>query len=110
MGRSEWRERYAIATFAKEALTAIEVAGLAASGAPPVIVAHSFGGFPTLYVCAEHPEAIGGAIYSMIYDQIKRGGAENMQEVAPLASYITLAPFIGAEQACTVANSDGRGR
>ncbi|QDM40540.1 alpha/beta hydrolase [Altererythrobacter sp. TH136] len=62
MGRSEWRERYAIATFAKEALTAIEVAGLAASGAPPVIVAHSFGGFPTLYVCAEHPEAIGGAM------------------------------------------------
>lgn len=55
-------------------------------------------------------EAIGGAIYSMIYDQIKAGGAENMQEVAPLAAYITLAPFIGAEQACTVANGDGRGR
>ena len=43
-------------------------------------------------------EAIGGAIYSMIYDQIKSGGAENMQEVAPLATYITLAPFIGAER------------
>ncbi len=55
-------------------------------------------------------EAIGGAIYSMIYDQIKRGGAENMQEIAPLATYITLAPFVGAEQACTVANGDGRGR
>ena len=55
-------------------------------------------------------EAIGGAIYSMIYDQIKGGGAENMQEVAPLATYITLAPFIGAERACTVANGDGRGR
>ena len=55
-------------------------------------------------------EAIGGAIYSMIYDQIKSGGAENMQEVAPLATYITLAPFIGAERACTIANGDGRGR
>jgi AcrR family transcriptional regulator len=55
-------------------------------------------------------EAIGGAIYSMIYDQIKGGGAENMQEVAPLAAYVTLAPFIGAEQACAVANGDGRGR
>lgn len=55
-------------------------------------------------------EAIGGAIYSMIYDQIKAGGAENMQRIAPLATYITLAPFIGAEQACTVANGDGRGR
>ncbi len=62
MGRSDWRERYAIPGFAKEALRAIEVAGLGASGEPPVIVAHSFGGFPTLYICAEHPEAIGGAI------------------------------------------------
>jgi AcrR family transcriptional regulator len=55
-------------------------------------------------------EAIGGAIYSMIYDQIKGSGPENMQEIAPLAAYVTLAPFIGGEQACTVANGDGRGR
>ena len=37
-------------------------------------------------------EAIGGAIYSMIYDQVRRGGAESMQEIAPLATYVTLAP------------------
>lgn len=55
-------------------------------------------------------EAIGGAIYSMIYDQIRRAGAESVGELAPLATYITLAPFIGAEQACAVANGDGRGR
>jgi AcrR family transcriptional regulator len=55
-------------------------------------------------------EAIGGAIYSMIYDQVKRSGAESMQEIAPLATYVTLAPFLGAEEACAVANSDGRGR
>jgi AcrR family transcriptional regulator len=55
-------------------------------------------------------EAIGGAIYSMIYDQVKRGGPESMQEIAPLAAYVTLAPFIGAEEACAVANGDGRGR
>jgi len=55
-------------------------------------------------------EAIGGAIYSLIYDQIKRSGAETMPEIAPLATYVILAPFIGAEQACAVANSDGRGR
>ncbi|MGX7953186.1 alpha/beta fold hydrolase [Tsuneonella sp. HG249] len=62
MGRSDWRERYSIPTFAKEALAAVEVAGLSASGKPPVIVAHSFGGFPTLYIGAFHPEAIAGAI------------------------------------------------
>ncbi len=55
-------------------------------------------------------EAIGGAIYSMIYDQVMRGGAESMQEIAPLATYVTLAPFVGPDEACAVANSDGRGR
>ncbi len=62
MGRSGWRERYAIPLFAQEALAAIEVAELGASGKPPVIVAHSFGGFPTLYLSAFHPGAITGAI------------------------------------------------
>jgi hypothetical protein len=55
-------------------------------------------------------EAIGGAIYSMIYEQVRRGDLERMQELAPLATYITLMPFVGAEEACTVANGDGRGR
>ncbi len=53
-------------------------------------------------------EAIGGAIYSMIYDQVKRSGAETMQEIVPLAAYVTLAPFIGAEEACAVANGEKR--
>lgn len=55
-------------------------------------------------------EAIGGAIYSMIYDQIKRGNGTAMQEITPLATYFALAPFVGAEQACAVANGDGLGR
>lgn len=55
-------------------------------------------------------EAIGGAIYSLIYDQVKRKGAETMPEIAPLATYVILAPFIGVEDACAVANGDGRGR
>jgi len=55
-------------------------------------------------------EAIGGAIYSMIYDQVRRGGAESMGEIAPLATFITLTPFLGAEEACAVANSEGRPR
>jgi AcrR family transcriptional regulator len=53
-------------------------------------------------------EAIGGAIYSMIYDQVKRGEAEGVPEVGPLATYVALAPFLGAEQACAVANGNGR--
>jgi len=55
-------------------------------------------------------EAIGGAIYSMIYEQVRRDNIEYLQEIAPLATYMTLAPFLGAEKACAVANSDGRAR
>lgn len=55
-------------------------------------------------------EAIGGAIYSMIYDQVKQGGTSSLSEIAPLATYLTLAPFVGAEEACEIANGDGRGR
>lgn len=55
-------------------------------------------------------EAIGGAIYSMIYDQVKRGGAKSMGEIAPLATYVTLAPFLDPEEACAIANGEGRGR
>lgn len=62
MGRSDWREHYAIPVFAQEVLRAIDVAQLAASGEPPVLIAHSFGGFPTLYLASFHPEAVAGAI------------------------------------------------
>jgi AcrR family transcriptional regulator len=53
-------------------------------------------------------EAITGAIYEMIYHQVKLGGAESMQEITPLATYMALAPFVGAHEACIVANGDGR--
>jgi AcrR family transcriptional regulator len=44
-------------------------------------------------------EAIGGAVYALIHDQVKRNGAESLPELAPMATYMTLAPFIGAERA-----------
>jgi AcrR family transcriptional regulator len=44
-------------------------------------------------------EAIGGAIYALIHEQVKRKGPESMPELAPTATYLTLAPFIGAEAA-----------
>jgi len=44
-------------------------------------------------------EAIGGAIYALIHDQVKRHGPETLPELAPLATYMTLSPFIGAEEA-----------
>jgi pimeloyl-ACP methyl ester carboxylesterase len=62
MGKSDWREQYTIATFVREAIGAMEAAHLAASGKQPVIIAHSFGGFPTLAMGHAHPEMLSGAI------------------------------------------------
>jgi hypothetical protein len=44
-------------------------------------------------------EAIGGAIYALIHQQVKRKGPESMPELAAIATYITLAPFVGAQEA-----------
>ena len=55
-------------------------------------------------------EAISGAIYSLVYDQVRTAGPRSLPEIVPLATYIALAPLIGAEEACAVANGDGRGR
>jgi AcrR family transcriptional regulator len=44
-------------------------------------------------------EAIGGAIYALIHHQVKTRGPESMPELAPIATYMTLAPFVGAEEA-----------
>lgn len=53
-------------------------------------------------------EAIGGAAYELLYRQIRSGGTEGLRQVAPSITYITLAPFLGAEDACAVANGGAR--
>lgn len=62
MGASGWREAYGAETFAAEAFAAVEAAQLEAGGTRPIFVGHSFGGFPTLYCAARHPERLRGAI------------------------------------------------
>jgi AcrR family transcriptional regulator len=55
-------------------------------------------------------EAIAGAVYGLMFRQVRKGGAESLPALAPFCTYLTLAPFIGAEEACAAANGDGRGR
>jgi AcrR family transcriptional regulator len=55
-------------------------------------------------------DAIIGAVWGLFYKQIVNKGPQSMPEVAPLATYMALAPFIGAQQAAEVANGDGRGK
>jgi AcrR family transcriptional regulator len=59
----------------------------------------------------EHPivrpiasEAIGSAIAALIYQQLRRKGAKRLYHVAPTATFLALAPFVGAERATAVAN------
>jgi AcrR family transcriptional regulator len=52
-------------------------------------------------------EAIGGAIYALVYDQVKAKGPETLPELVPMATYMTLAPYLGAEEAYALATGAG---
>jgi hypothetical protein len=52
-------------------------------------------------------EAIGGATYTLIYERIRRSGPESVPGAAPAMTYIALAPFLGAKEACEVATRGG---
>lgn len=62
MGDSDWRGAYGADLFAQEIFAAVDAARLEAGGVKPIVVGHSFGGFPTLYCAARHPERLRGAI------------------------------------------------
>lgn len=48
-------------------------------------------------------EAIGGALYTLLYDFVKANGPERLLELMPTFVYVTLAPFLPAEEAFEVA-------
>ena len=57
-------------------------------------------------------EAIGGAIYTLLYEQAKENGTTRRAErMVAIAVYVALAPFVGAEKAYGVARgADDSGR
>jgi len=55
-------------------------------------------------------EVIAGGVYRLAYQRVRESGPESLPGLAPLCTYLTLAPLIGAEEACEVANGDGRSR
>jgi pimeloyl-ACP methyl ester carboxylesterase len=62
MGGSGWREAYSGETFAREAFAAVDAAQLEAGGVKPIFIAHSFGGFPTMFMASRYPERLRGAV------------------------------------------------
>jgi AcrR family transcriptional regulator len=47
-------------------------------------------------------EAVGGALYSLLYDHVNRKGPETLPQIVPILVYVTLAPFLDAEDAYEV--------
>jgi len=63
MGDSDWRtEGYTMEQFAREELAVCEDAGMFTPPEPPIIVAHSFGGFVTLLTGALYGERLAGTV------------------------------------------------
>ncbi|GGF58980.1 alpha/beta fold hydrolase [Alteromonas lipolytica] len=80
MGRSDWRPRYTIDNWGKEALKAIEVAGLDKAG-KPMVIAHSLGGSPLFYLSANHSEQVhAGILVDSFIPKFKAGGSPPKRE------------------------------
>ena len=48
-------------------------------------------------------EAIGGALYSLLYDHVNKKGPETLPAIVPTVVYVTLAPFLEPEDAYEIA-------
>jgi AcrR family transcriptional regulator len=48
-------------------------------------------------------EAIGGALYSLLYDHVNKKGPETLPDLVPTLVYVTLAPFLEVDEAYEVA-------
>ena len=68
MGDSDWRAAhgeaggYSMAQFAEEEFAVLEDAGMFKAAKPPLIVAHSFGGFVTMQAAAQWGARLGGIV------------------------------------------------
>lgn len=62
MGGSDWRDTYRMETFVGEILTVLDASKLNAAARLPVLIGHSFGGFPALLAALAHRDKIGGLI------------------------------------------------
>ena len=61
MGGSDHRPAYSIEGFVAEMFAVVEAAGLDAAG-PPLVVGHSFGGFPMMAAVHAHGERLAAAV------------------------------------------------
>jgi pimeloyl-ACP methyl ester carboxylesterase len=98
MGDSGWRAPhgdaggYSMDLFADEEMAVLEDAGMFAGPKPPVIVAHSFGGFVTMKAGADHGARLGGiVIIDSPINPPTRGGDPTDHKPRPHNIYPSLA-------------------
>jgi pimeloyl-ACP methyl ester carboxylesterase len=93
MGDSQWRPGgYKMDQFAREELAVCEAAGMFVPTEPPIIVAHSFGGFVTILAGALYGERLAGTVIvdSPVNPPDRPGSAPN-RPIRPHNIYPTLA-------------------
>lgn len=49
-------------------------------------------------------------INGLLTDRMRSAGPAGLPQIAPFITYVSLTPFVGAEEACRIANGDGRRR
>ncbi|MCE9521561.1 MAG: alpha/beta hydrolase [Alphaproteobacteria bacterium] len=93
MGDSAWRPSYRIEQFVDEQLAVMRHAGMFDHEEPPVIVAHSFGGFVTILTGALHGDKLAGTVIvdSPVNPPERAHHGPPRREIRPHRIYPTLA-------------------
>ena len=55
-------------------------------------------------------ETIAGGVFHLLHRTAREQGTSALPRLAPMLTYLALFPFLGAEEACDVANGPGTGR
>lgn len=92
MGDSDWRKIYTMELFAQEQLAVCTDAGMFGLSEPPIIVAHSFGGFVTMLTGALYGDRLAGTVIvdSPVHTPDRRHGPPK-RDLRPHNIYATLA-------------------
>ena len=85
-GRSDWRERYEVAQFAREMAEVAGFAGLQEAG-PPVFVGHSFGSRPLLNAAADPGLELRAAVVLDAAISLPRSQAPPTMDMRPHRTY-----------------------
>jgi pimeloyl-ACP methyl ester carboxylesterase len=94
MGDSDWRlDRYSIELFAREEMAVCEHAGMFDVGEPPIIAAHSFGGFVTMMTGSLYGDQLAGTVIidSPVNPPDRPGGPPKRDSFKPHNIYPTMA-------------------